>query len=116
MPTPTKVDTSQIDKSTPTGKAMADSMAISNQMLANAMMNMEEIQKNTQEFMTKSLSPFTAATGDKAKAIIKEMFYGRNMIYRTVGYNQANSTEGEVIIDDSFRRAMEQIGMTKDMF
>lgn len=62
----------------------------------------------------KIMSPYTAATGDKAKSIIKEMLGGKVVKYRTVGLNQAASTTGEVIIDESFVQSLRQIGIRKE--
>jgi hypothetical protein len=76
---------------------------------------MKNAQGNMQDSIRKQMSPFTAATGEKAKAIIREMLSGKKIIYRTVGINQAASTEGEVLIDESFARAIKQIGITKDV-
>ena len=73
----------------------------------------EHSQQMTQN-IHKISSPFTAATGDKAKTIIKEMLSGSEMIYRTVGVNQAASTEGSVVFNDSFREAMDKAGITLD--
>jgi hypothetical protein len=100
--------TTPVDTNTPHGKAMADSMAASKAMT-------EEMRENTPKYLARTLSPFTAATGDKAKAIIKEMFSGRRIIYRSIGYNQADSTEGEVLIDESFNKAMSEIGVNRGM-
>lgn len=77
--------------------------------------DMAQMQKGVIESMAKNMSPFTATTGDKAKAIIKEMFAGKRMIYRSVGFNQPGSTEGECLIDESFFKAMSQIGITQEM-
>jgi hypothetical protein len=57
----------------------------------------------------KMLSPYTVATGDKAKAIVKEMLEGETLIYRTLGFSSvANSTgtTGEFLIDDSLKTAL----------
>jgi len=57
----------------------------------------------------KMLSPYTVATGDKAKAIVKEMLEGETLIYRTLGFSSvANSTgtTGEFLIDDSLKIAL----------
>jgi len=62
----------------------------------------------------KIMSPYTAATGDKAKSILKEMLVGKVVKYRTVGLNQAASTTGEVIIDESFVQSLRQIGIRKE--
>lgn len=98
----------EIDTSTDAGKRMAESIAASQAIMKGA-------QESSREYIAKTLSPFTAATGDKAKTIIREMLAGRKMIYRSVGYNQAASSEGEVLIDDSFIKAVSQIGITRGM-
>ncbi|MFQ3191530.1 MAG: hypothetical protein ACI936_002671 [Paraglaciecola sp.] len=58
----------------------------------------------------KMLSPYTATTGDKAKAIVKEMLKGNTLIYRTLGFNQAptlgGSTTGEFLLDGSLEAAL----------
>jgi len=74
----------------------------------------DKIQKTHNQAMgnvAKIMSPYTAATGEKAKAIIKEMIQGRVIKYRTVGFNQAASTTGEVRIDDSFLSSLRGIGI-----
>ncbi len=72
-------------------------------------------QAKMMENMTKSMSPYTATTGQKAKSIIKEILKGKVMIYRTIGFNQAASTTGEVRIDDSFKSSLQEIGITPEM-
>jgi hypothetical protein len=56
------------------------------------------------------LSPFTVATGDKAKAILNEMLNGKVLIYRTLGFSQVStvggSTTGEYLLDDSLKAAL----------
>jgi|GEM_PF-807422 len=103
-PAPPQVATFEVPKGHQMSKDMAAAMAMSQAATEKAMENMGKI-----------MSPFTAATGDKAKAIIREMLAGNRIIYRTVGLNQAASTEGEVLIDGSFARALSQIGITRDM-
>ena len=76
---------------------------------------MENVRESIQQNAAKAASPFTATTGDKAKTIIREMLAGHKIIYRRVGYNQAASTDGEVLIDESFLRALNQIGITREM-
>lgn len=61
--------------------------------------------------ITKIMSPYTAVTGDKARAILKQMVKGKIIKYRQVGYNQASSTIGEVRIDESFLAALREIGI-----
>jgi hypothetical protein len=59
----------------------------------------------------KMSSPYTAATGEKAKKIIKQMVRGKKVKYRSVGINQAASTTGEVVIDASFIESLKAIGI-----
>ena len=74
-----------------------------------------ELQENIYEQMVRMMSPFTAAIGDKAKAIVKEMLSGKEIIYRSIGFNQSGST-GRYPIDESFYKAMRQIGITPNSF
>ena len=54
-----------------------------------------ETQKSAMASITKTMSPYTATTGDKAEKIIQQLISGNKLIYRTVGLNQAGSTTGE---------------------
>lgn len=74
----------------------------------------EKIQAKTMENITKIMSPYTVATGEKAKSIIKEMLLGKIIKYRTIGLNQAASTTGEVILDDSFAKSLREIGINTE--
>lgn len=77
----------------------------------------ELVEKTTAQAMNnaaKMMSPYTAATGDKAKSIIKEMLAGKVVKYRTVGFNQAASTTGEVNIDESFAQSLREIGIAPE--
>lgn len=77
----------------------------------------ELVEKTTAQAMSnaaKMMSPYTAATGDKAKSIIKEMLAGKVVKYRTVGFNQAASTTGEVNIDESFVQSLREIGIAPE--
>lgn len=68
------------------------------------------MQKQMADNLTKIMSPYTATTGEKAKAIIKEMIAGKVIKYRIVGANQAASTTGKVELDNSFHKAIKKIG------
>lgn len=76
---------------------------------------LQENAKNMQQNAIKNMSPFTAATGEKAKSIIKEMMTGQTIIYRKVGVNQAASSEGSANLDQSFKDAMIKAGITLEM-
>ena len=56
------------------------------------------------------LSPYTATTGDKAKAIVKEMLKGNVLIYRTLGFSQVpnygGGTTGEFLLNGSLEVAL----------
>jgi hypothetical protein len=74
----------------------------------------QRAQSQAMEATTKMMSPYTAATGEKAKSIIKEMLSGKVLRYRIVGMNQAGSTTGEVVIDKSFADSLATIGIDLD--
>ncbi len=61
--------------------------------------------------MVKSMSPYTASTGEKARAILEEMKRGREVIYRTIGANRAGSTTGRAPLDGSFHKALARCGI-----
>ena len=83
---------------------------------ATTTVNTQEIQKKMIENITKIMSPYTAVTGNKARSIVKEMLHGKVIKYRTIGLNQAASTTGEVIIDDSFEKSLRLIGLNSEDF
>jgi len=61
--------------------------------------------------MLAGMSPFTAATGEKAAAILKELVHGKVLRFRLIGINQAASTTGEIKLDPSFISAVVEIGI-----
>lgn len=67
--------------------------------------------RSAMEAAARSMSPFTAATGDKARSILTQMKAGHTVIYRTVGLNQAASTTGEYELDQSLETALRQCGI-----
>lgn len=71
----------------------------------------ENAYKSAMEATARSMSPFTAATGEKARSILREMRAGKMVIYRTVGLNQAASTTGEYALDKSLETALNQCGI-----
>lgn len=71
----------------------------------------KSMSQETMRSMSKILSPFTVASGDKAIKIIKQMAAGKVLKYRTVGMNQAASTTGEVPLDSSFAEGLAQLGI-----
>lgn len=60
----------------------------------------------------KMLSPYTAATGEKAKAIVKEMLQGSILIYRTIGFTQipnyGKGATGEFLLNNSLKVALDK--------
>lgn len=76
--------------------------------------NFAAIQASVADNVRKMTSPYTAATGDKARAILKEMLAGKVIKFRQVGINQAASTTGVVNIDESFPRALSDAGILLD--
>lgn len=76
--------------------------------------SLTEIQSKAMANAMKISSPYTAATGDKAKEILRQMMSGKIVKYRTVGINQAASTTGEAAIDASFLKSLADIGITPE--
>lgn len=74
----------------------------------------EKTQAQAMGNVARIMSPYTATRGDKARAILKEMVNGKVVKYRTVGFNQAASTTGEVKIDESFLSSLRAIGITPE--
>lgn len=60
--------------------------------------------------ITRSVSPYTAATGEKAREILAQMKVGQRVIYRTLGANAA-STAGEAALGAEFNRALAECGL-----
>lgn len=85
--------------------SMPSYTGINNDIFAQAMQN-----------TTKIMSPFTATSGDKAKAILKEMLHGKVLKYRLIGLNQAISTTGVVVLDSSLEEALNMIGINMSSF
>lgn len=71
----------------------------------------ENAYKIAMETTARSMSPFTASTGEKARSILMEMRAGKTVIYRTIGLNQAASTTGEYALDKSLETALHQCGI-----
>jgi hypothetical protein len=57
---------------------------------------------------TKLMSPYTGATGEKAKSIINEMLNGKTLIYRTMGFMGTPSNTGQYTLDTSLAKAMSE--------
>lgn len=72
---------------------------------------LENSYKAAMQGTARAMSPFTAATGEKARAILKELRAGRTLIYRTVGLNQAASSTGEYALDQSLEQALHKCGI-----
>lgn len=60
--------------------------------------------------ITQNTSPYTAATGDKADAIIGELRSGSRLIYRVMSANAASST-GEAPLGDELNSALDECGL-----
>ena len=71
----------------------------------------ENAYRSAMEGSARAMSPYTAATGEKAKSILAEMRTGKKLIYRSVGLNQAASTTGEFLLDPSLEVALRQCGI-----
>ena len=72
--------------------------------------SISDAQKKMMASVQRTMSPFTATTGDKAKKILSEMLSGKKLIYRMVGINQAGTTTGEVLLDGSLSQSLHEIG------
>lgn len=82
-----------------------------NLMPSNMPSHMVAESQKAYDNVIKMSSPYTAATGNKAKQIIKQMINGKKIKFRSVGINQAASTTGETVIDTSFVEGLKQIGI-----
>lgn len=71
----------------------------------------QQLYQTSMEAVTRSMSPFTVTTGDKARAILDQMLEGKQLIYRTKGLNTTSST-GKFPLDDSLPRALARCGIT----
>ncbi len=71
----------------------------------------KKTQAQAMQNIYKMMSPYTVTGGDKAKSILKQMLAGQVLKFRTVGINQAGSTTGEVVLDDSFAQSLKLIGI-----
>jgi len=69
-------------------------------------------QKTAMNATEQMLSPFTVATGDKAKTILNEMLNGKVLIYRTLGFGPmvpaTAATTGEFLLDGSLQAALDK--------
>jgi hypothetical protein len=73
-----------------------------------------QFEATTQEVyssMGKMISPFTAATGEKAAAMLAQMKSGTVLIYETAGFNQPGSSTGRVVLDAQFKAALQTCGL-----
>jgi len=59
-------------------------------------------------------SPYRAFTGKKAKTLLKNILNtGKEIKFRTVGVNAATSGTGSFVVDDNFRMAVKECGLTE---
>jgi hypothetical protein len=97
-----------------TSETPIDLLSTINPLVAIPMDNLPEDQKkmieqsveSSKKMTAQAMAPYTVATGDKAKAILKEMLAGKELKYRTVGLVQASSTVGEFKLDESLGKAL----------
>ncbi|AZL68208.1 hypothetical protein EJA05_10895 [Pseudomonas oryziphila] len=71
-------------------------------------------EKQAMDAATQMMSPYTLASGEKAKQIIRDLVAGQKLQYRIVAIDQAASTTGEAVIDRSFSQALRAIGIDPD--
>ncbi|MNH40707.1 hypothetical protein D3C79_1020630 [compost metagenome] len=72
---------------------------------------LEKTYKTALQASAQAMSPFTAATGEKAEKILAQMKTGKVLIYRTLGMNQAASSTGEYVLDQSLSKALTECGI-----
>lgn len=66
---------------------------------------------NASKYSQAVASPITASTGEKAKALLEQLKQGRKLIYQAGIFPNMpvmKSTVGEVVINESFKKALEQ--------
>jgi hypothetical protein len=77
----------------------------------------DEFSKNyaqAMEMMQKFSSPYRAYTGKKAKALIDDILNtGGEIKFRTIGINAATSGTGSFILDENFKTALHECGITE---
>ncbi|SFU98420.1 hypothetical protein [Halomonas korlensis] len=66
----------------------------------------------TMKHTAQAMSPYTATTGEKAEAILRQMLDGNELIYRSVGLNQPGSGTGEYDLDASLNEALARCGIS----
>ncbi len=66
----------------------------------------EKTFSDQQQFTSQMLSTYTAATGEKAKNILKEMLSGSILITQTTGIPGFKSTLGEAPLNQSLQKAL----------
>ena len=71
----------------------------------------KKTQAQAMENVYKMMSPYTITGGDKAKSILRQMLAGQVLKFRTIGINQAASTTGEVVLDESLSQSLQLIGV-----
>lgn len=76
----------------------------------------KKTQAQAMENVYKMMSPYTITGGDKAKSILRQMLAGQVLKFRTVGINQAASTTGEVVLDESLAQSLRIIGIDPKSF
>lgn len=105
------IDISETPIDTEAGNTSAQMTAL---MPATADAAQAEAVRRSAEAMsaniTRSVSPYTAATGDKALEILTQMKTGSRVIYRTLGANSA-STAGEAALGPEFISALGACGL-----
>lgn len=102
-PSETPIDTAAFTSQQLTGQLGADADPAARQALERSAGLMADT-------ITQSVSPYTAATGQKASDIIGQMKSGRRLIYRVMGANAASST-GEAALGAELNQALSSCGL-----
>lgn len=61
---------------------------------------------NMTKSISKSMSPYTATTGEKAQSLLAQMKTGERAIFRVVSMNNTSAQTGSVPLDESFHQAL----------
>ncbi|UYO75746.1 hypothetical protein M0220_06255 [Halomonas qinghailakensis] len=95
----------------PNASAQGSLASMSQHLTSEQQQALEQTYSATMAYTSKSLSPYTATTGQKADEILNQMLTGQKLIYRSVGFNQQGSNVGEYLLDESFTESLRQCGI-----
>lgn len=107
-----------------TSETPVDSEAVSSAALAGQMKSavgdkitpemaetLERSAGSSAQMVNQAMSPYTATTGERAKAIVGQMRTGTSIIYRQIGANAAASSTGTIALGSDFNAALAACGV-----